>query len=436
MKIAVIGAGISGLTAAYRLSRRHDVELFEANSYLGGHTNTVDVECSGQRHAIDTGFVVYNDRTYPNFVAMLDELEVQSRPTSMGFSLRCDETGLEYSGSSLSGLFAQRRNLLRPRFWRMLRDILRFNREAMPLISSLGSDARATRMTVGDFLESGCYSREFGRHYLLPMGAAIWSCPIGLFLEFPVCFVVEFFWNHGLLDLHNRPTWRVIERGARTYVAAILGRFRGRVHTGTPIVRVERSLDRVLVTTRRREELSFDHVVLACHSDQALRMLADPRPVERALLSAFPYQRNVALLHTETSMLPRRRRAWASWNYRVPRQESSHATMTYCMNILQQIRSRHVFNVTLNSPEPIDPAKVLGSFVYDHPVFTTDRAAAQARHHEVINVNRTSFCGAYWRNGFHEDGVWSALAVCHALARCDETYERHAIEHASANGRA
>lgn len=436
MKIAVIGAGISGLTAAVHLSARHDVDLFEANDYLGGHANTVDVEKGGERHAIDTGFVVFNERTYPNFVAMLHELGVQSRPTPMSFSLRCDRTGLEYNGSSLAGLFVQRRNLIRPRFWRMLRDVLRFNREALVQTSQGAKDARAAEMTVAEFLAIGGYSDEFAENYLGPMGSAIWSCPIGLFREFPVRFVVEFFRNHGLLDLRDRPTWRVIEGGARTYVSAMLRRYRGRVRTGTPVTRVVRCPDRVLITARDSRSLAFDHVILACHSDQALRMLADPTPVERELLSAFPYQRNVALLHTDTSMLPRRRRAWASWNYHLPRQKASRATVTYCMNILQNIRSRHVFNLTLNSPDPIDPAKVLGRFVYDHPVFTTDRAAAQARHHEVIDVNRTSFCGAYWRNGFHEDGVWSALAVCHAIERRNEQYERQSLEHATANGRA
>lgn len=433
MRIAVIGAGVSGLTAAYRLCRRHDVVLIEANDYLGGHANTVDVEVEGEHHAIDTGFVVFNNRTYPNFVAMLVELCVDSRPTEMSFSLRCDRTGLEYNGSSLAGLFTQKRNMFRVRYWKMLADVLRFNREAPAQVST---DAGAGELTVGEFLESGQYSREFAEHYLLPMGSAIWSCPTGQFRDFPVAFVVEFFRNHGLLDLRDRPQWRVVEGGARTYVSAVIRRFRGSVWKKTPITRVVRRPDRVLVMPGDGPALEFDHVVLACHSDQALSMLADPRPVERELLRAFPYERNVAQLHTETSMLPRNRRAWASWNYHLPREESSNVTLTYCMNILQNIRSRHVFNVTLNSPHPIDPAKVLRQFVYDHPVFTTGRRAAQARHHEVINVNRTSFCGAYWRNGFHEDGVSSALAVCRALEAADRSQDHDAVVHASVNGAA
>ncbi len=433
MKIAVIGAGVSGMTAAYRLGRQHEVVLFEANNYLGGHVNTVDVELDGEHHAIDTGFIVFNDRTYPHFVAMLDELGVRSRPTTMSFSLRCDRTGLTYNGSSLSGLFTQRRNLVRLRFWRMLRDIVRFNREA-PARTAL--QAGAAEMMVGEFLERGKYSREFGEHYLLPLGSAIWSCPMSSFDGFPVRFVVEFFRNHGLLAFRDRPTWRVIDGGARSYVEAMMRRFRGTVRAGTSIERVTRRADRVLVVPRGAPAVSFDHVVFACHSDQALRILADRSQVENELLRAFPYRRSVALLHTETSMLPRDRRAWASWNYRLPRERSSHATVTYCMNILQNLRSRHVFNVTLNSPEPIDPGKVLGRFVYDHPVFTLGRSAAQARHREMINVNRTSFCGAYWRNGFHEDGLWSALAVCGVLEASKEETEGRAMAHAGANGAA
>jgi uncharacterized protein len=415
MKIAVIGGGVSGLVVADRLCRRHEVTLFEAHPRAGGHVNTVDVEIDGETHAIDTGFIVFNDRTYPHFVELLDELGVPSRPTSMSFSVRCERSGLEYNGSSLNGLFAQRRNLVRPRFWRMVRDILRFNRESPRELAS-GSAALGTKeITVGEFLRRGGYSREFSDFYLLPMGAAIWSCPVGVFENFPIRFIVEFYRNHGLLDLRDRPTWRVVAGGSLTYVNAILKRFRGRLHCNAPIERVWRLPDRVEVKPRGAAVCPFDHVVFACHSDQALRLLADPTPTERELLGAFPYGRSTALLHTDVSILPQRRRAWASWNYHIPREEASGATVTYCMNILQHIRSQRVFSVSLNCEERIDPAKVLGRFVYEHPIFTTGRAAAQARHGELLNRNRTSYCGAYWRNGFHEDGVMSALAVCRAL---------------------
>ncbi len=422
MKIAIIGAGISGLTAAYRLSPAHEVTLFEANDYLGGHTNTVEVEWDGERRAIDTGFIVFNDWTYPNFIALLDELGVCSQPTSMSFSVRCDAANLEYNGSSLNGLFAQRRNLLRPSFYRMLADIMRFNRDTPELVLSRPA---TDETTVGEFLTRHRYSREFAEHYLLPMGAAIWSCPMGTFENFPIRFIVEFYKNHGLLSVRNRPTWRVIEGGSRNYVAKMAERFRDRVRLSTPIEQVRRSVSDVLIVPKNSPPESFDHVVFACHSDQALRMLADPTATERAVLSEFPYGRNIAVLHTDRSVLPKRRRAWASWNYRVSGQSpragvsSSNseqaATVTYQMNLLQHLRSRHDFNVTLNSDEQIDPAKVLRRFEYHHPIFTVRRAAAQARHRELINVNRASFCGAYWGNGFHEDGVVSALRVCESL---------------------
>ena len=412
-EIAIIGAGISGLTAAYRLSQHHEITLYEANDYLGGHTHTVDVELGSERHVIDTGFIVFNDWTYPNFIALLDELRIASLPTSMSFSVRCDRTGLEYNGSSLNGLFAQRLNLFRPSFHRMIRDILRFNREGPELVLNRPAD---DAMTVGEFLAKHRYSREFADQYLLPMGAAIWSCPTGTFAEFPIRFIVEFYRNHGLLSVRHRPTWRVIEGGSRTYVAAMVSRFRDRVRLSTPVESVRRTTDGVDVTSRGQTAERFDHVVFACHSDQALRMLADPTPTERELLGAFPYERNSAVLHTDESLLPRRRRAWASWNYQIPAEPTAHATVSYCMNILQHIRSKHTFCVTLNSDDRIDPARVLGRFEYHHPIFTTRRAAMQARHREVLNANRTSFCGAYWGNGFHEDGVNSALAVCEALS--------------------
>ena len=426
MKIAIIGAGISGLNAAYLL-RGHETTVFEANDYPGGHTHTVEVEVAGERHAIDTGFIVFNDWTYPHFIALLDELGVRSQPTSMSFSVTCERTGIEYGGSSLNTLFAQRRNVLRPGFHRMLRDILRFNRAAEFTVLGNNANAVGEEPTVAEFLARGRYSREFTDLYLLPMGAAIWSCPTGTFEQFPIRFIVEFYRNHGLLSLWNRPTWRVIEGGSRMYVAALLRRLERPVRLNTPIERVRRLSDRVEVIPRGQAGECFDHVIFACHSDQALRMLADATATERDVLGAFPYERNVAILHTDLTVLPRRRRAWSSWNYRVSRQTPERATVTYCMNILQQISSKHIFNVTLNSEERIDPNRVLGRFVYEHPVFTTRRAAAQARHAELINVNRTSYCGAYWRNGFHEDGVVSALAVCNALEAAQPAATRTSV---------
>ena len=415
MKIGVIGAGIAGLTAAHRLSDQHEVTLFEAANTLGGHAHTVNVTIDDEQHAVDTGFMVFNEWTYPNFIALLKELEVTSRPTKMGFSVQCERSALEYSGESLNALFAQRRNLVRPSFYRMIRDILRFNREATKLSRKERLTQVGDEMTVGDFLESGRYSREFADNYLLPMGSAIWSCPMGTFANFPIRFIIEFYSNHGLLNLVDQPIWRVIDGGSRTYVNAIIRRFPGHIRTRTSIERIRRHAERVEVLTRDDGSASFDHVVLACHADQALRMLDDPTPLETKLLRAFPYERSVATLHTDTSLLPKRRRAWASWNYHLSSDSLSGATVTYCLSILQHIKSRQVINLTLNDEHRIDPAKVLQQFIYEHPVFTTERAAAQARHAELINSNRTSYCGAYWRNGFHEDGVVSALRVCQGL---------------------
>lgn len=419
MNLAIIGTGISGLVAAYRLHASHRVTLFEAADYPGGHTNTVDVVDEGRTLAIDTGFIVFNDWTYPNFIALLDELGIASQATTMGFSVRDDRTGLEYNGESLTTLFAQKRNLFRPRFYRMLADVLRFNREAPRLVDEYGDE-----MTVGEFLTRHNYSAEFSRQYLLPMGAAIWSCPPGTFASFPIRFLVEFCRNHGLLSVTNRPVWRVVAGGSRTYVQAMTRGFRDRIRLRTPVAAVRRFADHVEVLPFRGEAESFDHVIFACHSDQALKILgAGALPAEREILSAFPYQRNEAILHTDISVLPRRRRAWASWNYRLDEDEAAPPAVTYNMNILQGLRSKRTYCVTLNSASRIAPDQVLGRFEYHHPVFTTRRSAAQARHLEIRCANRTSFCGAYWRNGFHEDGVVSALAVVEAIGRGEGAHE-------------
>ncbi len=408
MKLAVIGSGISGLVAAYRLSPHNDVTLFESNSYLGGHTNTVDVRIDGERHRIDPGFIVFNDRTYPNFCRLLDELGVDSVPTSMSFSVTCRKTGLEYNGSTLNGLFAQRSNLLRPGFYRMLRDILRFNHDAPRILSTSAREA----MTVADYVRQHGYSRQFVDHYLLPMGAAIWSCPPTTFGRFPIRFVVEFYDNHGLLSLSDRPTWRVVRGGSSNYVSEIAQRLRGEIRLNCPVATVRRNPNFVELVDGRGRCERFDEVIFACHADQALRILADATPIEMDLLSAFPYETSMAVLHTDRSVLPQRRRAWASWNYHLRDGGQRSATVTYYMNKLQHIHSRHDFCVTLNETDRIDPARVLGRFKYGHPVFTTQRKLAQSRHQQVIRCGRTSFCGAYWGNGFHEDGVNSALAVC------------------------
>lgn len=415
MRIAIIGTGISGLTAAHRLHRRHEVTLFESGDYVGGHAHTVDVEVEGECQAIDTGFIVFNDWTYPNFIGLLNELQVDSQATSMSFSVRCDRTGLEYCGSNLNGLFAQRRNLLRRGFYRLLGEILRFNREAPRLLHE-----SAEEVLVGDYLRQKGYRREFIDQYLVPMGSAIWSCPAEKFEQFPMRFIVEFFRNHGLLNLFRRPTWRTICGGSREYVQKLIRPFKDRIRLRSPVTRVSRSRDAVSLMVQG-ELRHFEHVIFACHSDQALRMLADPTPVEQELLSAFPYEPNAVVLHTDTSVLPKSRRAWAAWNYHVPRESSGKSTVTYNMNILQRLQSRQTFCVTLNEEARIDPARVLLKQVYHHPVFTARRREAQRRHGELLASHRTSYCGAYWGNGFHEDGVNSAQAVCAALERQEQS---------------
>jgi predicted NAD/FAD-binding protein len=404
MKIAIIGAGIAGNVVAHHLHRNHDITVFESASHIGGHTHTHDVEWEGERHAIDTGFIVFNDWTYPNFIALMKELNVASQPTSMSFSVRHDTTGLEYNGTTLNTLFAQRRNLLKLSFHRMLRDILRFNREASQVFELY------EEISLGDFLQRHRYSRPFIDNYLIPMGAAIWSTDPARMLEFPARFFVRFLHNHGMLSVNQRPQWRSIRGGSARYVEKLIAPFIGRIHLNAPVVSVRRLPDRVLVKTCNAQAEPFDYAFVASHSNQALAMLADPSELEREILGVIQYQANDAVLHTDTSLLPRKKLAWAAWNYHVGASAQA-ATLTYNMNILQNLNSNHTFCVTLNQNEAIAPNKIIKRLQYEHPLYTPAAVAAQQRQHEINGVNRTFFCGAYWRYGFHEDGVVSALAA-------------------------
>ena len=406
MKLAIVGSGISGLTCAWLLHTRHEITVFETERQPGGHSNTVEFDLEGQRHRIDTGFIVYNDRTYPNFMELLRQLDVEGAPTEMSFAVRCDRTGIEYSGTNLSGVFAQRRNLLRPRFLRMVWDILRFNRQG-----TSDADFADPTETVGSYLQRRGYGQGFIDHYLLPMGAAIWSCPRGTFANFPIRFILEFYRNHGLLSITNRPQWYTIPGGSRRYVNRLTAPFRESIRTNNPVRRVQRDSTGVLISTDHGTE-RFDEVIFACHSDQALALLQDPSQLEQRVLSGFPWEVNEAILHTDESVLPRARRAWSAWNYRIGIEPESRVAITYNMNILQHIRSDKTFSVTLNDTATIRPESIISRHLYSHPVFTTARAALQAEHPRMIRVNRTSYCGAWWANGFHEDGVCSALAVC------------------------
>lgn len=454
MKIAIIGSGIAGLTSAYLLNRSHDITVFEAGDWIGGHTHTVEVQVAGQRYAVDTGFIVFNDWTYPNFIRLLSQLGVGFKATEMSFSVSDPVSGVEYNGHSLNSLFAQRRNLISPKFWGMVRDILCFNREAL---NDLNLQRIASDMTLGDYLKANGYSERFIQHYIVPMGAAIWSMSLNDMLGFPLQFFVRFFKNHGLLSVSDRPQWCVVEGGSSSYVAPLTESFKQHIRLNCAVTRVERDADGVTLHSAAGTE-RFDKVIFACHSDQALALLADPTRVEKEILGALPYADNDVVLHTDTRLLPKRPLAWASWNYRLggpgrplqgvaseglARRDQARkrsllgvnehsepalnaarpsavalqgpadqpAAVTYNMNILQGIESDTTFCVSLNQTTAIDPSKILARYTYAHPQYSLAGMAAQARWEELLGANHSYFCGAYWANGFHEDGVVSALRV-------------------------
>ncbi|MNF30930.1 protoporphyrinogen oxidase [compost metagenome] len=458
MRIAIIGSGIAGLTSAYLLNRNHEISLFEAGDWLGGHTHTLDIEVDGRPYAIDTGFIVFNDWTYPNFIRLLEQLGVGYKATEMSFSVTDPHSGVEYNGHSLNSLFAQRSNLLSPKFFGMLRDILRFNREALDDLQQQRIDAVTS---LGDYLKQRGYGERFIQHYIVPMGAAIWSMSLADMLGFPLQFFLRFFNNHGLLSVSNRPQWCVVEGGSRSYVAPLSASFQQHIRLNCPVLRVERDATGVTLHSAAGRE-RFDKVVFACHSDQALSLLAQPSPAELEILGALPYADNDVVLHSDTRLLPKRRLAWASWNYRLggpsrPLQSvaseglarrnqarkrslldvNEHsepdfnaarpsavalqgpadqpAAVTYNMNILQGIHSDTTFCVSLNQTALIDPGKILARYRYAHPQYSLAGMAAQARWEELLGARHSYFCGAYWANGFHEDGVVSALRVARAF---------------------
>ncbi|MCA9238097.1 MAG: FAD-dependent oxidoreductase [Planctomycetales bacterium] len=436
MRIAVVGAGVGGLVAARLLATRHEVALLEAADSLGGHANTVQFAAYGRQFAADTGFMVFNDRTYPQFTRLLELLGVDAQDSDMSFAVRCDADNVEYQGSSLAGLFAQRRNLIRPQFWRMLADIVRFNREApRDFATSSPREGRAgvaetqptghVDISLRRYVARNGYSDAFWRHYLLPMTAAIWSAPADAVAEFPAAFLIRFFQNHGLLELRNRPQWKTIPGGSCRYVTAIAKDLAecADVRLNTPVQRVERIDGGVMVSTSDESAEMFDAVVLATHAPRTLAMLADATDAERFALSAFPYQSNRAVLHTDPSLLPRRRAAWASWNYLVPDRPDSPVAVTYELNRLQRLGAPGPICVTLNPPQEIAPEHAIAEFAYDHPLFTPRSIAAQAMHEQLHEDGRVLFCGAYWGNGFHEDGVNSALTACRRLGAGMEDLE-------------
>jgi uncharacterized protein len=410
-KIAIIGTGVSGLTCGHLLHKHYDVTLFEKNDYIGGHTATVDVEHSGINYAVDTGFIVFNDRTYPYFEKLLERIGVKRKPTQMSFSVHNEATGFEYNGHTFSSLFAQRRNIVRPKFWRLLYDIVRFNK----LCKALHAKGHYTEQSLGQLLQQHRFNDFFKYHYILPMGAAIWSTSIKEMENVGVEFFVKFFFNHGLLDITNRPQWYVIPGGSREYIKPLIAGFADNIKLNSHIKSVTRNAEGVTITFADDQQARFDKVIFACHSDQALALLGDPCEQETTVLGAIPYTENSVVLHTDESLLPDRKAAWASWNYLLNNNTDKAAVVTYQMNILQGIKSDTQFCVTLNHLEGINQSKILREFTYHHPVFNHESIAAQQQKHTVDGQNNTYFCGAYWYNGFHEDGVRSAVDVAKQL---------------------
>lgn len=415
MRVAIIGSGISGLSCAWKLAARAEVHLYEAGTTLGGHTATVDVELDGKKWAIDTGFIVYNDRTYPRFLALLAELGLKSQPTEMSFSVSNQRTGLEYNGHTLGSMFAQRSNLLKPSFYRFLAEIVRFNRCGKQWLEHQRDSG-----TLDDFLRQHRFTPFFAQHYILPMGAAIWSTSLAEMRRMPLAQFLHFFNHHGLLDLTQRPQWYVIPGGSREYIRRLMELIGDRIalYLATPVTRVLRDENGVTLESARGSE-RYDQVIFACHSDQSLQLLGDASEAEQAMLTGVPYRANEVVLHTDTSLLPKTRAAWASWNYRLDDtgkgDELLGASVTYNMNILQGITSAHTFCVSLNPTQPVDPAKVLRRFEYHHPQFGPDCQLAQQQRLQLNGNNRSWFCGAWSYNGFHEDGIRSALDVIAAM---------------------
>ena len=413
MKIAIIGAGIAGLTSAHYLSKSvEQVDLFEAKSYLGGHTNTVNVtDTEAGLIPVDTGFIVFNDRTYPNFIRLLGELGVSYQPSEMSFGIKHEPSGLEFRGANLGGLFAQRKRIFSVSHIRFLYEIYRFNKVAARVRENVPHD-----MTIEQFFRKYPFRSELLEYFFLPMGAAIWSTSCERFMTFPIRFVLDFYSHHGLLSINDRPQWFTVCKGSKSYVERLVASSSTNFHVESPVSVIRRCVDgKVAIQVAGRQELKYDHVVVATHTDQALRMLENPIPNEREILDSFRYESNLAILHTDTSILPKTRNAWASWNYLLEHEKETKASVTYWMNKLQSIEAKNQYLVTLNAEHKIAPEKIIRKIQYAHPQFDEGKYATSQRHDELINLNGISYCGAYWGAGFHEDGVRSSLKVVNGL---------------------
>jgi predicted NAD/FAD-binding protein len=407
MRIAIIGTGISGMTSAYLLSEDHEVVVYEANNYIGGHTNTVDVSLNGQQYAVDTGFIVFNEKTYPNFIKLMKRLGVGWQKSVMSFSVQCEKTGLEFSPSTLNSLFIQRRNLLRPSFYRMLWDAIRFKRDSEALLESDDYG-----LTLAAFLTGKGYSKAFVQHFIIPMGAAVWSADPVKFNEFPARYFAQFFKNHGFLNVKDQPHWLTLKGRSRQYIKPITQPYVDHIRLNCPVASVRRYPDYVEIQAQNEVAEKFDQVVIATHSDQALTLLDDTTDAEKNILGVIPYQENQTVLHCDESLLPSKKAAWASWNYHIPKEDLGRVAVTYDMNILQRIGAPRELCVSLNLAKAIDPVKIFREMIYHHPVYNPESLAARHSHREISGVNRTHYAGAYWGYGFHEDGVVSALEVC------------------------
>jgi predicted NAD/FAD-binding protein len=414
MRIAIVGSGISGLAAAWLLAPRHEVTLFEANDYLGGHTHTHLLDIEGRQLAVDSGFIVYNEAHYPLLTRLFAELGVRSQPTTMSFSVRNAASGLEYNATNLDTLFCQRRNLLSVRFWGMLRDLLRFYRESPALLAGPSPGP-----TLGEYLVAQRYGAAFRDEHLVPLAAALWSAPAARILEFPVQYLVRFMANHQMLQVRGRTPWRVVRGGSASYVVAMRARWRVQERLNCPVHSVRREARGVQLVSRAGTE-HFDRIVFACHSDECLALLADASDRERQILGAISYQDNEVVLHTDATLLPKDRKAWAAWNAFIPAEPEENCTVSYCMNLLQGLHTPEPLIVTLNRTAAVDPARILRRMNYRHPVYTGQSVAAQLRRAEIQGVGGTWYAGAYWGWGFHEDGLRSAVELCAAL-NCERT---------------
>lgn len=411
-KVAIVGTGISGLTCAHLLNKKNDITVYEANDYIGGHTATKTITDEGETHDIDTGFIVFNDWTYPNFIKLMNSLGVDYQPTEMSFSVTSKKANLEYNGNTINSLFAQRRNILRPKFWRIVRDILKFNKACKAMVA----DKRDTSaLTLQDIIDELGLSEDFARYYILPMCAAIWSSSLEQTRGFPLTFFLQFFNNHGLLNITDRPQWYTIKGGSRQYIAPLIEAFKSQIKLSCGVKNVSRIGEKWCVTDVTGGIEEFDDVVFACHSDQALAMLENPTDLHRDILGNIPYGDNEVVMHKDVGQLPKRKLAWASWNYRLKEdatEEMRPASVTYNMNILQRLSAKNTYSVTLNNTSEIDKTQILGEYQYAHPQYSATMVKAQHRRSEICGVDNLHFCGAYWYNGFHEDGVVSALDVC------------------------